>query len=76
LTRLASEFAAKGEKDRAKLERMMLYGQSAACRWRLLREYFGEEESAGCGHCDNCLNPIEQQLQAEQAGKRIGVGTI
>jgi len=59
---LAEEFAAKGEKDRAKLERMMLYGQSAGCRWRTLREYFGETEVTDCGHCDNCLHPIEEQL--------------
>ena len=60
---LARQCEEKGEKDREKLERMMLYGQSAACRWKLLHEYFDEpfpEES--CGHCDNCLNPLEEQL--------------
>ncbi|HYP53754.1 MAG TPA: ATP-dependent DNA helicase RecQ, partial [Pyrinomonadaceae bacterium] len=64
---LSRECEAKAERDREKLERMMLYGQSAACRWRLLHEYFGEpfpEES--CGHCDNCLNPLEQQLGIQQ----------
>jgi ATP-dependent DNA helicase RecQ len=43
----------------------MLYGQSAACRWKLLHEYFDEswEESAeDCDHCDNCLHPLEEQL--------------
>ena len=56
-----------GERDREKLERMMLYGQSAACRWRLLHEYFdapfGRER---CGNCDNCLHPIEEQLGLDE----------
>jgi ATP-dependent DNA helicase RecQ len=53
----------KGEKDREKLERMMLYGQSAACRWKLLHEYFDEEwETESCGNCDNCLHPLEEQI--------------
>jgi ATP-dependent DNA helicase RecQ len=52
-----------GERDREKLERMMLYGQSAACRWRLLHEYFDAAfENVRCGNCDNCLHPLEEQL--------------
>ncbi|HEX8161248.1 MAG TPA: ATP-dependent DNA helicase RecQ [Pyrinomonadaceae bacterium] len=52
-----------GERDREKLERMMLYGQSAACRWRLLHEYFDAPfEQARCGNCDNCLHPLDEQL--------------
>jgi ATP-dependent DNA helicase RecQ len=60
---LAQRFESKAEKDREKLERMMLYGQSAACRWKLLHEYFGEPfEGDGCGACDNCLHPLAEQL--------------
>jgi ATP-dependent DNA helicase RecQ len=60
LARLSEEKAAK---DREKLERVMLYGQSAACRWRLLHDYFGEElSSEQCGRCDNCLHPLEEQF--------------
>jgi ATP-dependent DNA helicase RecQ len=41
----------------------MLYGQSAACRWRLLHDYFGEAmQSEQCGTCDNCLQPLEEQF--------------
>ncbi|HEX8423349.1 MAG TPA: RecQ family ATP-dependent DNA helicase, partial [Pyrinomonadaceae bacterium] len=55
LARLSEEKAARG---REKLERMMQYGQNAACRWRLLHDYFGEEiEAERCGTCDNCLQP-------------------
>jgi len=60
LARLSEEKAAK---DREKLERVMLYGQSAACRWRLLHDYFGEETKAEqCGTCDNCLHPLAEQF--------------
>ena len=63
LERLARELEEKGERDREKLERVMLYGQSAACRWRLIHEYFGEPfEQGACGHCDNCTNPLAEQL--------------
>ena len=60
---VAEGCAARGEGDREKLERVMLYGQSAECRWKLLHDYFGEEFEPGeCGHCDNCLHPLEEQL--------------
>ena len=61
--RAAEAAASRGEGDREKLERLMLYGQSAECRWKLLHEYFGEPfERESCGHCDNCLHPLEAQL--------------
>ncbi|HEX8336226.1 MAG TPA: ATP-dependent DNA helicase RecQ [Pyrinomonadaceae bacterium] len=61
--RAADDAASRGEGDREKLERLMLYGQSAGCRWKLLHEYFGEPfERESCGHCDNCVHPLEEQL--------------
>jgi ATP-dependent DNA helicase RecQ len=60
LSRLAEE---KAENDKEKLERMMQYGQSATCRWQLLHDYFGEElKDERCGNCDNCVNPLEEQI--------------
>ena len=51
------------QKNKEKLERMMAYGQSATCRWRLLHDYFDEEmEEERCGACDNCVHPLEQIL--------------
>ena len=39
-----------------KLDRMIVYAQTALCRWKNMTEYFGEEFPAQrCGHCDNCL---------------------
>ena len=60
LSRLSEE---KVGKDKEKLERVMQYGQSAMCRWRLLHDYFGEEmQDERCGTCDNCVHPLEEQI--------------
>jgi RecQ family ATP-dependent DNA helicase len=54
-------------KEKEKLERMMAYGQSATCRWRLLHDYFEEEmEEERCGTCDNCVHPLEEQILISQ----------
>jgi ATP-dependent DNA helicase RecQ len=65
IRQIAEEYVDKGETDRKKLERMMLYAQSAFCRWRILSEYFEaeSEEAAKCGTCDNCMQPIEKRLE-------------
>ncbi len=72
LARLSEQ---KVEKDKEKLERMMQYGQSAKCRWRLLHDYFGEErEDERCGRCDNCVHPLEEQIALpDQARSAVGV---
>jgi ATP-dependent DNA helicase RecQ len=63
LDAMAEAYRARQTADRAKLERMMAYGQSAGCRWKLLLDYFGEEADwTGCGACDNCRNPLEEQV--------------
>ena len=43
-------------KDRAKLQSMVSYCQSAQCRTRFLLEYFGEPAAPDwvCGNCDAC----------------------
>ena len=47
---LANEIA-----DRQKLDQMIIYSQTAMCRWRKLLNYFdGEATLEACGHCDRC----------------------
>lgn len=56
--------------DEEKLERMMLYGQSAICRWRMLLDYFEDADADAdfrCGTCDNCVNPLEAQIAPPEA---------
>lgn len=74
LEELAQRSEEKAAKDREKLERMMLYGQSPACRWHLLHDYFGEEmESQQCGACDNCMHPLEEQLGLSDQRNSVAV---
>jgi ATP-dependent DNA helicase RecQ len=59
---VARAYVARKDADRAKLERMEAYAQSASCRWKLLLEYFSETEMVEhCGTCDNCRNPLDAQ---------------
>jgi ATP-dependent DNA helicase RecQ len=52
---LASAYEQRRERDRAKLEQMIVYAQTALCRTRLLLSALGEEpEWEECGTCDNC----------------------
>ena len=63
--RFLATFEALARGDRERLEAMMRYGQSALCRMRFLREYFGEEAGAPCGRCDSCRRPIIAQNPRE-----------
>jgi ATP-dependent DNA helicase RecQ len=52
--------------DRERLERMVLYSQTAMCRWKVLLEYFGESVGwTSCGHCDACRRPAAAVQPAE-----------
>ncbi|MBV8771127.1 MAG: ATP-dependent DNA helicase RecQ [Deltaproteobacteria bacterium] len=63
LQQLATEYEDRGNRDQAKLERMMLYGQVGSCRWKFLLDYFGEQSDWDhCGHCDNCRIPPETRI--------------
>lgn len=66
---IAAEYVERGEIDREKLEKMMLYAQSALCRWQILCEYFecDDKNTERCGVCDNCANPLAERLGVEIA---------
>jgi ATP-dependent DNA helicase RecQ len=65
LDALTNDYRIRRLGDRDKLEAMMRYGQSAGCRWAQLLDYFGEAGSQQrCGTCDNCRNPLEEQIAA------------
>jgi ATP-dependent DNA helicase RecQ len=62
LTAVADHYRDRQVTDRDKLDQMMRYGQSAACRWQHLLGYFGESLDEPCGVCDNCRQPLEEQI--------------
>lgn len=45
--------------ERAKLDALLGYAETIACRRQRLLAYFGEERATPCGNCDNCLEPPE-----------------
>ncbi|MDB5898261.1 MAG: recQ2 [Ramlibacter sp.] len=52
---LTEGYGKKRDLDREALERMVFYGQTGQCRWRVLLEHLeGESPFERCDHCDNC----------------------
>ena len=43
--------------ERGKLDALIGYCESTACRRQTLLGYFGETHAGACGHCDNCQQP-------------------
>jgi ATP-dependent DNA helicase RecQ len=59
LDAMADGYEKRAEGDRDRLRRMVLYAQTALCRWKAILDYFGEElDGDHCGHCDNCSKPF------------------
>ena len=65
LDELASQYEQRAEADRDRLRRVILYAQTALCRWKSILDYFGESqamEGDRCGVCDNCGRPIAEPV--------------
>jgi ATP-dependent DNA helicase RecQ len=73
-----SSYERRREGDRERLLAIIRYAQTALCRMRYVREYFGEERGEPCGRCDNCRerpDVVREVLRAEaQAAQRPGLG--
>lgn len=69
-----------------KLDALLGFCESTACRHQTLLRYFGEQHPGDCGQCDNCLEPVDtwEATQAAQmalscvyrTGQRFGVGHL
>jgi ATP-dependent DNA helicase RecQ len=69
--------------ERQKLDALLGFCESTACRHQTILRYFGEAHPGDCGQCDNCLEPVEtwDGTQAAQmalscvyrTGQRFGV---
>ncbi len=72
--------------ERQKLEALLGYCETTACRHQTVLRYFGEEHPGNCGACDNCLEPVDSwdaTLAAQMAlscayrtGQRFGAGHL
>lgn len=60
----------KARRDHRKIEAMTRYAYSTGCRQQWILDYFGEQNSEPCGHCDQCDSgeaaPAEE-LEGEEA---------
>ena len=69
-----------------KLQSMLGYCEVAGCRRQVLLAHFGDTLEAPCGHCDGCVEPVEQidgLVLAQKAlscvfrtGQRFGVNDV
>ncbi len=72
--------------ERAKLNDLLGFAETTACRRQRLLAYFGEARAEPCGNCDNCLDPPQSWDATEAAqkalscvyrtGQRFGVGHL
>ena len=72
--------------ERQKLDALLGYCESTACRHQTLLRYFGEAHPGSCGECDNCLQPPETWDATQAArmalscayrtGQRFGAGHL
>ena len=64
-TGIIEAYERRAEADRTKLDTMIVYAQTALCRWKLLLESLGEAvDWAECGHCDNCRGTAARAVGA------------
>ncbi len=71
---------------RHKLNAMLGYCETTACRRKVLLNYFGQAAEERCGNCDTCLRPVEtwdgtvaaQKLLScvVRTGQRFGAGHV
>jgi ATP-dependent DNA helicase RecQ len=72
--------------ERAKLDALLGYAETMACRRQRLLAYFGETLAQPCGNCDNCIGApasFDGSVLAQKAlscvirtGQRYGVGHL
>ncbi len=69
-----------------KLDALLGFCESTACRHQTVLRYFGEEHPGGCNECDNCLLPVDTWDASKAAqmalscvyrtGQRFGVAHL
>jgi ATP-dependent DNA helicase RecQ len=77
LQALLRRYVDKSEQDQARLEQMVSYAQTGACRWRTLLEAFDEPlpfKGERCLNCDNCRRMIAHEQERQSDSIVVGVG--
>jgi ATP-dependent DNA helicase RecQ len=74
LRKMIDEGEASDERKRlehGKLDALIGYCESTACRRQTLLAYFGEPHAGACGHCDNCQHPPHTWDATDAARKAL-----
>ncbi|HEY0706287.1 MAG TPA: ATP-dependent DNA helicase RecQ [Polyangia bacterium] len=67
IARLLTAYEERQNRDHERLQTMMNYAQSTACRMEVLHTYFGQEGAGPCDRCDNCRGTAASNRSAEAA---------
>jgi ATP-dependent DNA helicase RecQ len=70
---LATSEAPEAQKriEQQKLDALLGYCETTACRRQVLVNYFGDAHAGGCGNCDTCLEPVASWDGTEAARKAL-----
>ena len=61
--------AIKAQRDEARLKAVIDFAYASSCRQQWILNYFGEKDSAPCGHCDGCRGRKQlanREVQADE----------
>ncbi|UQU67109.1 RecQ family ATP-dependent DNA helicase [Couchioplanes caeruleus] len=61
--RAVAEYERQQTVQRSRTDMMRAFAQARACRTMTLLAYFGEETKKPCGHCDNCVEGVAEQVE-------------
>ena len=64
----AEQFASRAARDQAVLDRMITYGQSARCRWRMLLDYFATDVANARSQASSDYRKPSDELGGESCG--------
>ncbi|GHU00482.1 ATP-dependent DNA helicase RecQ [Alphaproteobacteria bacterium] len=57
--------------ERRKLDALLSFAETSACRRKVLLNYFGQSHDGACGNCDNCADPPQMYDAAVPAQKLL-----
>jgi ATP-dependent DNA helicase RecQ len=61
--RALAEYERRQTVQRSRTDMMRAFAQARACRTMTLLAYFGEETKKPCGHCDNCVDGVAEEVE-------------
>ncbi|MEV4707445.1 ATP-dependent DNA helicase RecQ [Actinoplanes sp. NPDC049316] len=61
--RAVAEYERQQTVQRSRTDMMRGFAQARACRTMTLLAYFGEETKKPCGHCDNCVDGVAEEVE-------------